>query len=785
MATPRGRTLLALIPPVVTFVIQLAGWELFRPYAWFMFVPSVTLSAAIAGFRGGLIATAISTVLVWWFFLPPEQELAKEARLVVPTCVFFVTGTMIAAVAERAIRANERLRRVSDERRMFENEVAAKSADLARAQSVAQIGSWRLDIQSNELRWSEEAYRMFGVPPGTPMTYESFLACVHPDDRLYVDRMWNDALGGAPYDIEHRLLIAGEVRWVREKAELELDDRGSLVGGIGIVQDITERKRAEVELQLANETTSAILSTAADGIISLDEHQTITMFNEAAEKIFGYAKAEVIGAHLDKLIPDRLRAMHRNHVEKFAAGPNQTKQMDTRTVELIGRRKNGDEFPAEIAVSKLEIGGRRLLTATVRDVTAQRRAEHEQRFLAETGPILASSLEYERTIDRVAQLAVRELADLCVVDIVSLDGKVQRLKVTCRDPARAWIADGLMRIELDQSRPFLTQSSLETREPLVFEHLTDATLETYAQNANHLKLLRALEPASMLTVPLLAHGNLLGAIALVASVSSPRLGPADLQLAQELARRAALAIESARLYATAQGAIQARNDALGVVAHDLRNPLNAISLQGELLRQHEGRERKIGESLQRSVARMNRLIQDILDVTRLEAGQLTLERQRVSTVQAVLDVVETQRPIAEARRLALLVEIDPDVPEIWADRERLLQIFENLVSNALKFTSHGSVTIGAARRDSDVLIWVRDTGCGIGPEALLHVFDRFWKADTNVRRGLGLGLAIVKGLVEAHGGKIWVESAPDAGACFYFTMPIAPPLETWESASLR
>jgi signal transduction histidine kinase len=281
-------------------------------------------------------------------------------------------------------------------------------------------------------------------------------------------------------------------------------------------------------------------------------------------------------------------------------------------------------------------------------------------------------------------------------------------------------------------------------------------------------------------VPLLAHGQLIGAFALVASSGSRRFDLADLRLAQELARRAALAIESARLYAAARRAIQARDDVLGVVAHDLRNPLNAIHLQAEMLREQEGRAS--GEAILRSVTRMNGLIQDILDVTRLEAGQLVVEQQRISTLRLLLDVVDAQRPLAEARGLALLLDVAPDVPEAWADHDRLLQIYENLIGNALKFTKHGRVTIGAAAHDGEVLLWVKDTGCGVAAEVLPHVFDRFWKSDTDSRRGAGLGLAIVKGLVEAHGGRVWAESTPGAGSCFYFTIPKAPSLHTAEAA---
>jgi signal transduction histidine kinase len=469
------------------------------------------------------------------------------------------------------------------------------------------------------------------------------------------------------------------------------------------------------------------------------------------------------------LIPERTRADLHQAVARFAAGPNTARRLD-KGEPLVCLRKNGDEFPTETAISKLEVGGHKILTATIRDVTQERRVEREQRFLAEVGPVLASSLEYEKTLDRVAELAVREIADLCIVDIVSIDGQIRRLEAVCRDPAKKWIADGLKRAALDPGSPFLTKSAFADQEPLLIERVSNHTVASFAQNAEHLNLLRALDIKSLITVPLVTHRKLVGAIALVASASSRRFGPADLRLAQELAHRAALAIENARLYKVAQIAIQARDELAGVVAHDLRNPLNAIGLQADTLD-----DRKVGDGIRYSVTRMNRIIQDLLDVTQLEAGQLSVERSRLSMTEFLLDLVEAQRPLADKRRLALLLEIPPDLPEVLADRDRLLQIFENLISNAIKFTRHGSVTVGAVARDGELEIWVRDTGMGLAAESLPHLFDRFWQADKAARHGAGLGLPIVKGLVEAHGGRVWVESAPGAGFCFYFTIPQAPP----------
>jgi signal transduction histidine kinase len=247
-------------------------------------------------------------------------------------------------------------------------------------------------------------------------------------------------------------------------------------------------------------------------------------------------------------------------------------------------------------------------------------------------------------------------------------------------------------------------------------------------------------------------------------------------LAEVLADRAAMAIENARLYRAAVHATQLRDQVMGVVAHDLRNPLSTILMQTSALKRQgpesERRSQKPMEVIHRVANRMNRLIQDLLDVARMEAGELTIERARLSAGGLIAEAVDMQRPLASSSSLELRVEVDPDVAEVWGDRNRLLQVFENLIGNAIKFTQAGGrITAGATSRDDEVVFWVADTGCGIPSENLPRVFGRFWQATRTGRHGAGLGLPIAKGIVEAHGGRIWVESTVGSGSTFFFTIP--------------
>jgi PAS domain S-box-containing protein len=226
-------------------------------------------------------------------------------------------------------------------------------------------------------------------------------------------------------------------------------------------------------------------------------------------------------------------------------------------------------------------------------------------------------------------------------------------------------------------------------------------------------------------------------------------------------------------------AVAARDDVLGIVAHDLRNPLGVILMQASLLERSgpepERRDQRPREMILRSAKRMNRLIQDLLDVSLAEAGQLKVNPARISTGQLVRDAVEAQAALATASNLTLRLDVANDVPDIQGDYDRLMQVFENLIGNAIKFTpSGGRITVAALARTGDVRFSVADTGAGIAPEGLAHIFDRFWQGKTHARRlGAGLGLPITRGIVLAHGGRIWAESTMGQGTTLFFTIPLA------------
>jgi PAS domain S-box-containing protein len=745
------------------------------------------------------------------------------------------------------------------------------------------------------------------------LTQLTFQAITHPDE-LNTDLALAEQLarGQIPrYQLAKRYIRKdGTTVDIMLNASILRSPSGAPLFYIAQIEDITLRKRAEEAVRNSEAKFSGIVSISADAIIAIDDAQRITIFNAGAEKIFGYTEAEIVDAPLETLIPERFRSIHHQHVDRFAVGQDVARRMGERGSAIVGRRKNGEEFPADAAISKLDIGGKRILTVALRDVTEQQRAQHElrqsqerfelalqgadlaswdwniktgevifnsrwaemrgfrpneikphvdswisgihpddrprveralsehfqgrsaeyetelrvgtksgrwlwildrgkvfardaagnptrmvgtelditerkrfemeQQFLAEAAGLLAGSLDYEQTLTTVAQLAVRDFADWCIVEVLEEHNHLRRLKVAAADPARASVATQLERLAIDRARPYITRSIVEHKQSLVIEQLTAQDIESFAQGPEHLAVLRALDARSLIGLPLVIHGQFLGTLSFI---SSTRLyGQGDLRLAEALSDRAAVAIDNARFYRAAVEATQLRDQVLGVVAHDLRNPLGAILLQASALQRKgpepERRSRKPTESIQRSATRMSRLIQDLLDVAQMEAGKLTIAPEPLSAGALVVEAVDAQNALASSSSLELRLEVERDAPAILADRDRLTQVFDNLIGNAIKFTKAGGrVTVGAVTRPREVVFSVADTGPGIAPEVLPRVFDRFWQATRSDRRGAGLGLPICKGIVEAHGGRIWVESTLGAGSTFFFTIPQALPAE--------
>jgi signal transduction histidine kinase/PAS domain-containing protein len=427
------------------------------------------------------------------------------------------------------------------------------------------------------------------------------------------------------------------------------------------------------------------------------------------------------------------------------------------------------------------------IVGSATDISEEKRTQKQlgealgsQRLLAELDPSLHESLDVERTLSALADMVIKHLADYCVIDLVEDSAEIRRAKVSCSLAEKRGVAEQFARLPIGGQRTPILLQVLQEGATLLFETVVSKDLEEWARSEEHLRLLRATEVRSLLWVPIFGRDRILGGLCLASATPDRRYGRDHLQLAEELARRTSLSLENARHYGAAERAIAARDEVLAIVAHDLRNPLSTIGMQAQnLLRsgQPESHVRKASEGIQRAAKRMDNLIRDLLDVARVEAGQIALEREELPTRDVASEAVDAEQALAASSTIELRLDGAEHPPDMYADRQRVLQVFENLIGNALKFTPPGGrITVGVVPQADCVLCSIRDTGPGIPAEALPHLFDRFWQARRSredSRSGAGLGLAIAKGIVEAHGGRIWVESAPGEGSTFYFTIPTA------------
>lgn len=412
------------------------------------------------------------------------------------------------------------------------------------------------------------------------------------------------------------------------------------------------------------------------------------------------------------------------------------------------------------------------------DNEMRRRQEERVAFINRASEVLSSSLGFEQTMRNLARLCVPAIGDWCGIDIATAEG-YERLVVEHSDVARLQLVR-----ELDRFRPSpeadVIAQVIRTGKTQLIEEITDQLLIAATSSPEHLEMMRALGLCSSIIAPMVARGRTLGALTVVYGESDRRYSQEDVPFVEDLARRAAIAIDNARLYEAAESANRAKDEFLATLSHELRTPLTAISGWAHMLHlgmMDEQTSKLAVDTILRSAKSQGELIDDLLDLSRVVAGTLHLNIITADLTKIVEDAIVAARPAADARQLRIELTAVPSVL-VRGDDRRLRQIVWNLVTNAVKFTDEGgSVRIELSLRGSMARIAVIDTGRGIDPEFLPYVWDRFRQADSSTSRqhgGLGLGLAVVRHLVELHGGTVRAESAgAGRGATFVVELPLA------------
>jgi signal transduction histidine kinase len=422
--------------------------------------------------------------------------------------------------------------------------------------------------------------------------------------------------------------------------------------------------------------------------------------------------------------------------------------------ELLRARELADEL--------LQVN-ERLVLAGVRMQELAEEAEAAQRrlaLLADVGQLLGASFDLSGILAAVAERLVHELCESCSIEVARESGVTSILVPEAVGPEIARAVEYARRLAPSRSAVVVAPGG---GDPEMSE------------------LCRAAGFAAVLAAPFETGTEARGALTLLAR--GRRYNAAEVTLVREIAERIGLAVDRAELHQKALDAVRARDDLLAAVSHDLRNPLSAIVLSSALLSRggatrDAGGERSPIERIQRSAGHMQRLLQDLVDSAKIGAGAFVVDRQPHAVAAVVTDVLDMLAPLSESKHLRVETELDDALAGLvaWMDREGIVRVLTNLVGNAIKFTPEGgSITVGAARAGGEVRLSIRDTGPGILPEDVEHLFDRFWQAKRTARLGTGLGLFIAKEIVEAHGGKLRVESELGAGSSFLVALPLSPP----------
>lgn len=534
------------------------------------------------------------------------------------------------------------------------------------------------------------------------------------------------------------------------------------------------RRRAD-QLELSERRFRATFENAAVGIAHVGLDGAWQQVNQRYAQLLGYTPAE-----LERLTFQALT--HPEDVEREQRELSRLVREEVRSYALEKRhlRKDGEVVWVRTSVSKVRQDGISHLVVVAEDTTAETRLRERLTFLSRASQALASSLDVERIVEEVARLVVPFLADCCCLEVRGGEGHSRDLAaIAWGDPPQVELRRELPPRSLPPDAPPGVERVLISGRPELLVEVDDVPRRV-ARDQRHVALLEGEGVQACLIVPLHAGEGVAGALSLAQGPSRRPLDQEEIDLALELGRRISLALENARLHGESKQSALLRERILAVVSHDLRDPLGTIDLANTLLlRNHAVREdphaRRQIEVIHRGTQRAVRLVGDLLDVASIQAGKLSLQLATRQLRPLLDEPVEAYEPLAREKGVRLRWELGSEETWVRCDADRLRQVLSNLLGNALRFTpAGGEIVVRAGVEGGEARLSVADTGAGIAPEERDHIFDLYWKS-RRPEGGTGLGLFIARGIVESHGGRMWVESQPGQGSRFTFTLQLAPP----------
>ena len=680
--------------------------------------PVTVAVALLAGLGPAILTGILGSIVTDYLFIEPlyaiEFNIERFSRMAVVILTSVFVGYL--GVVLRAARAKANNQALA---------LRESQADLNRAQAVAHTGSWRLDVKKNELTWSDENHRIFGIPKEIPITYETFLSAVHPDDLEYVDKSWKAALTGKNYDIKHRIVVDGNVMWVREKAELVFDNNGTLLGGFGTVTDITERKKAEDAVSVSEIRYRRLFEAARDGILILDaDSGQIVDVNTFIKEVLGYSHEELLDKKIWEIgVFKNIAASKEAFLELQNKGYVRFENMPLET-------KDGRRIAVEFISNVYSVDHKKVIQCNIRNITDRVRAEDA---------VSVSEVRYRRLFEAARDgILILDADSGQIVDVNTFIKEVLGYSHEELLDKKIWEI-GVFKNIAASKEAFL---DLQNKG---FVHYENLPLET--KDGRHISV-EFVSNVYLVDQKKVIQCNIRDITARVRAEDGLK------QLAEELER----SNKDLEQFAY-------------VASHDLQEPLRMIAGYTQLIQQRY--KDKLDEDANQfiyytvdGVMRMQSLITDLLTYSRLNTSSEALKF--VDCREVLNEVLATLKMTLEESGAD--IKLGP-MPNIRADRTLLFQLFQNLIGNAIKFRSDKPplINITATPQDKQWLFSVSDNGIGMEPQYLERIFVIFQRLHTQDKyAGTGIGLAICKKIVERHGGRIWAESQPGKGSTFYF-----------------
>lgn len=517
-----------------------------------------------------------------------------------------------------------------------------------------------------------------------------------------------------------------------------------------------------------------IVSNSIDLIALLDINGTYLYVSPSHKPILGYSSNDLVGKKLRSIVhPDDLPALLADK-EKALHGEY------AENLEFRIRHRNGNWIIAEGSAQAIvdEKGIPNLIVAKARDITERNEMEKNITFLSEASKVFASSLDYEKTLQNIARLASLHIAEWNVIDLLTEDKKIDMVYLWHADEAKQKLGIAYRKkYPRSIDTPFGVGKAIRTGKTQLDYFEGNNKLYSLTKEKAYKRVNKQLHITTQLCVPLKIHGNVIGAITFSSSIPNKRFSKNEILVAQELASRAALAIENARLYKEAQQVIASKDDFIAMASHELKTPITSVSIYAHVLQNKFFQKDKATymqiTKMNGQLQQVTNLINELLELSRMQHKRLTYHKTAFAIYPFVKEIISTMQQTTSAHAIVLN---GTTKKKIYGDKDRIGQVLINLLSNAIKYSKHAKkIVVTMQTTKNTIIIGIQDFGIGIAKEHQTKIFERFYQVTESVEKtfpGLGIGLYLCAEIIKEHGGKIWVESKKGKGSTFYFTLPL-------------